>query len=129
MHAQTSHTRHQKVADIPQSPSQNVISAATQLAVELEAGRPLNARILRSAMEEAFKSSDTNGAWIWKHAYEAAEIAQIMMMQRYGVAMRKASASPRVFLTMIEKLAGLVPSQTRRSDCPPNPILTFPNSW
>ena len=66
-----------------------ILSAALRLVAELEIGKPLDARIMRFAMEEAFGASDTNGAWIWKDAYEASELAQIKMIDRYGSAMQK----------------------------------------
>ena len=58
---------------------------------------------------------DTSGAWVWKDAYEAAEVAQILMLARYGALMQRQATSPQTFLTMIERLAALAPSHTRRS--------------
>nr|AAN05178.1 RC105 [Ruegeria sp. PR1b] len=81
-----------------------------------EAGRSIDAAALRAAMEEAFGASDTSGSWVWKDAYEAAEVAQIQMLSRYGALMQRQAASPQAFLTMIERLAGLAPSHTRRTE-------------
>jgi len=67
-------------------------------------------------MEAAFGASDTSGAWVWKDAYDAAEIAQIMMIKRYGALMQKNAASPAQFISMIERLSALAPSHTRRSE-------------
>ncbi|MCK5502491.1 MAG: methylase, partial [Tritonibacter mobilis] len=94
----------------------NLMRAATALAPQFEAGRPIDAAALRAAMEDAFGASDTSGAWVWKDAYEAAEIAQILMLSRYGALMQRQAASPNAFLTMIERLAALAPSHTRRSE-------------
>lgn len=82
----------------------------------MKAGRPIDATALRAAMEEAFGASDTSGAWVWKDAYEAAEIAQILMLSRYGTLMQRQAPSPQAFLTMVERLASLAPSHTRRSE-------------
>ena len=50
----------------------------------------------REAMSAAFGASDTQGAWVWKDAYEAAEAAMVLFIQRYGRLMRrKAGAGPR----------------------------------
>ena len=81
-----------------------LILAANSLLPHFEAGQPIDAKTLRAAMEGAFGASDTSGAWVWKDAYDAAEIAQIMMITRYGALMRKQAASPAQFLSMVERL-------------------------
>ena len=96
--------------------AQQLMQAATSLVPLFEAGRPIDAAVLRTAMEDAFGASDASGAWVWKDAYEAAETAQILMLSRYGALMQRQAPSPQAFLTMIERLAGLAPSQTRRSE-------------
>lgn len=93
-----------------------LISAAELLLPKLEAGQAIDAQNLRASMEDAFGASDTEGAWVWKDAYEAVEIAQIMMLTRYGQAMKRQAGSPNSFLAMIEKLAALAPTHTRRSE-------------
>ena len=97
-----------------------LLAAATALLPELEAGRALDAKILREAMSAAFGANDTQGAWVWKDAYEAAEAAMVLFIQRYGRLMRReAGAGPgsaAAMLAMLETLAALEPSQTRRSE-------------
>tara|TARA_R110000787_G_scaffold47689_2_gene115388 strand:- start:1109 stop:5500 length:4392 start_codon:yes stop_codon:yes gene_type:complete len=93
-----------------------LILAANSLLPHFEAGQPIDAKTLRAAMEGAFDASDTSGAWVWKDAYDAAEIAQIIMIKRYGALMQKQAASPAQFLSMIERLSALAPSHTRRSE-------------
>jgi hypothetical protein len=96
--------------------AQHLLLAAKTLVPQFEAGKPIDAAALRAAMEEAFGASDTSGAWVWKDGYEAAEIAQIQMLSRYGALMQRQAATPQAFLAMIERLAGLAPSHTRRSE-------------
>ena len=97
-----------------------LFAAAGTLLPVLEAGRPLDAAILRDAMTKAFGESDAAGAWVWKDAYEAAEAAVVVFMQRYGRGMRcNAGAGPdgpRRMLAMLEAVAALEPSHTRRSE-------------
>ena len=97
-----------------------LLAAATALVPNLEAGRTLDAKTLREAMSAAFGASDTQGAWVWKDAYEAAEAAMVLFVQRYGRLMRReAGAGPgsaAAMLAMLETLAALEPSQTRRSE-------------
>lgn len=98
------------------SDAECLISAAELLLRHLEAGRSIDARILRASMEDAFGASDTEGAWVWKDAYEAVEVAQIMLLDRYGSAMQGQAKTPTQFLAMIKKLAALAPTHTRRSE-------------
>ena len=79
----------------PRSGADALIAAARTLLAVLEAGRPLDAATLRDAMTRAFGASDAQGAWLWKDAYEAAEAAAVLFLQRYGRAMRnRAGAGP-----------------------------------
>ncbi|KAA0909708.1 methylase, partial [Aquicoccus porphyridii] len=96
--------------------AQNLLLAAKTLVPQFEAGKPIDAAALRAAMEEASGASDTSGAWVWKDVYEAAEVAQILMLSRYGALIQRQAATPHAFLSMIERLAGLAPSHTRRSE-------------
>ena len=97
-----------------------LLAAATALLPGLEAGRSLDAKTLRDAMTEAFGATDAEGAWVWKDAYEAAEAAMVLFIQRYGRLMRReAGAGPEstaAMLAMLETLAALEPSQTKRSE-------------
>ena len=107
--------------DPPAAPARPVagdalFAAARTLLPVLEAGRPLDAATLRDAMTDAFGGSDAAGAWVWKDAYEAAEAAVAIFMQRYGLGMRRTAGGPRRMLAMLEALAALEPSHTRRSE-------------
>ena len=93
-----------------------LFAAARTLLPVLEAGRPLDAATLRDAMTGAFGGSDASGAWVWKDAYEAAEAAVAIFVQRYGRGMRRTAGGPRRMLAMLEALAALEPSHTRRSE-------------
>ena len=102
------------------SPGDALFAAARNLLPVLEAGQPLDAATLRDAMTEAFGGSDAEGGWVWKDAYEAAEAAAVLFMQRYGRGMRRTcgagSDGPRRMLAMLEAVAVLEPSHTRRSE-------------
>ena len=97
-----------------------LFAAARILLPALEAGRPLDAATLRAAMTDAFGASDAAGAWPWKDAYEAAEAAAVLFLQKFGPPMRRsAGAGPdgtRRMLAMLEAVASLEPSHTRRSE-------------
>ena len=111
--------------DPPASPARPVqgdalFAAARALLPVLEAGRALDAATLRDAMTEAFGASDAAGGWVWKDAYEAAEAACVLFLQRYGRGMRRTCGAgpdgPRRMLAMLDAVAALEPSHTRRSE-------------
>ena len=107
------------VTSAPDGPTALLDAARTLLPV-LEAGRPLDAGTLRDAMTRAFGASDADGAWVWKDAYEAAEAAVVLFVQRYGRAMRQRAGAdadgPRKMLAMLAAIAALEPSHTKRSE-------------
>ena len=91
-----------------------LVTAAEAILPELTGGRPVDARILRSAMESAFGGSDAEGLWTWKDAYEAGEAALVLFLRRFGPAMQARSSASR--LAMLGKVAALLPTHTRRSE-------------
>ena len=93
-----------------------IFHAARRLLPALERGQALDAAILRAAMEAAFGAADTAGAWVWKDAYEACEVAQVLFLRRHGPAMRARAGSPTGMLAMLARLAALAPTHTRRSE-------------
>ena len=105
---------------LPPARAEALIAAARTLLPVLEGGRPLDASTLRDAMTGTFGGTDAGGAWLWKDAYEAAEAALVLFLQRYGRAMRRRAGAgpdgPANMLAMLCALAALEPSQTRRSE-------------
>ena len=93
-----------------------LLAAAAALLPHLEAGQALDAPTLRTALTRAFGGSDATGAWVWKDAYEAAEAALVLFLKRWGRTMRREAGSPEGMLAMLEALAALEPSHTRRSE-------------
>jgi predicted RNA methylase len=96
--------------------ARSILVAAALILPDLERGRAIDARALRSAMETAFGGSDADGAWDWKTAYDACEAAQVLFLRKYGGTILRKSASPLAALAMIEKVATLLPTHTRRSE-------------
>ncbi|MBN9567028.1 MAG: strawberry notch family protein [Alphaproteobacteria bacterium] len=93
-----------------------ILAAAHHILPHLERGQPVDAATLRGAMEAAFGASDTSGAWDWKTAYEACEAATVLFLRKYGKAVFRKSGSPAASLPMLAKIAGLMPTHTRRSE-------------
>ncbi|HKI15531.1 MAG TPA: methylase, partial [Roseiarcus sp.] len=103
-------------APLPLPASTAVAEAAKLLLPDLERGRRIDADILRRAMETAFHASDATGAWDWKTAYDACEAATVLFLRKFGPAIRARAASPAAMLPILTKIAGLLPTHTRRSE-------------
>lgn len=97
-------------------PAAAILAAAGHLLPHLEQGRPVDAAILRSAMEQAFGASDASGAWDWKTAYDTCEAATVLFLRKYGKPLFRKAASPAARLAALTKIAGLLPTHTRRSE-------------
>ena len=93
-----------------------LLTAAAQLHASLERGMALDAHRLREAMTAAFEAGDQHGAWLWKDAYEASEAAAVLFLRKYGPGIVKKAGGPARSLAMIEKIAALLSSHTRRSE-------------
>lgn len=91
-------------------------AAAHLLLPHIERGERIDAAILRTAMEITFGASDTSGAWDWKAAYEACEAATVLMLRKYGKALLRKAGSPAAAIPQLSKIAGLLPTHTRRSE-------------
>src|SRR6202453_5521573 len=93
-----------------------IAGAADRLLPDLERGPRIDAGMLRAAMEAAFGASDSAGAWDWNSAYEAGEAATILFLRKFGPAMQARAAAPATLLAMLTKVAGVLPTHTRRSE-------------
>ncbi len=93
-----------------------IATAAQHLLLHLERGQRIDAPALRTAMENAVGTSDAEGGWDWKTAYDACEAATVLFLRKFGPAMRARAASPAAMLPMLAKIAGLLPTHTRRSE-------------
>ncbi len=95
----------------------NALFRAAQLLLpDLERGRRIDAAGLRAAMERAFGGSDAEFAWDWKSAYDACEAAAVLFLRKFGAAMVARAGSCDALLPMLAKVAGLLPTHTRRSE-------------
>ncbi|MFC3727137.1 strawberry notch-like NTP hydrolase domain-containing protein, partial [Neoaquamicrobium sediminum] len=101
-------------ASVARAPA--ILSAAQNLLGHLERGERIDPLLLRAAMEAAFSASDSAGAWDWKTAYEACEVATVLFLRKYGRALFRKSASPAARLSTLSKITGLLPTHTRRSE-------------
>ncbi len=96
--------------------ARRIFEAGASLLRHLEEGRAIDARALRDAMTAAFGGTDAEGAWLWKQAYEAGEVATTLLLRRFGPAMIARAADPAEALALVSRIALLEPPQTRRDD-------------
>ncbi|RJG39936.1 bifunctional class I SAM-dependent methyltransferase/DEAD/DEAH box helicase [Mesorhizobium sp. DCY119] len=82
----------------------------------LERGQPIGAADLRTILMNIFGGSDAEGFWSWKDAYEATEVAQVLFLRKFGAAITARTNAPQATLAMLTKVAGLIPTHTRRSE-------------
>ncbi len=96
------------------SVSAAIYEAARELLPHMEAGRKIDSKLLRSVMCAAFAGSDASGAWTWKQVYEACEAATVLFLTKHAGGFRTRSVANQ--LRMLERLASLLPTHTRRSE-------------
>lgn len=77
-------------------------------------GQSFDAEFLSSIMTAQFGGTDAEGAWQWKDAYEAVEMALVRFVQQFSGVLRK--MPPEKMLAMLVRLHAFCPTQTRRSD-------------
>ncbi|MBW9075048.1 MULTISPECIES: bifunctional class I SAM-dependent methyltransferase/DEAD/DEAH box helicase [Agrobacterium] len=93
-----------------------LVQAGHALLPSLEGGRSIGAAHLRTVLTDIFGGSDADGLWSWKDAYEATEVAQVLFLRKFGAAITARANAPQATLAMLTKVAGLVPTHTRRSE-------------
>jgi predicted RNA methylase len=87
---------------------QSIVSAGQELAKLLIKNQPLANRAIQSQMNRYFNGTAASGAWQWKDAYEAVEVALILYLRQQGL-----SDNP---LEEMRQLELLCPTHTRRSE-------------
>lgn len=87
---------------------QSVVSVAQELVKSLLDNRPLSTKTIQAQMNRYFLGTAAEGAWQWKDAYEAVEVALILYLRYQGL-----SQNP---LLTLQQLEALCPTHTRRSE-------------
>ncbi|MEA5566678.1 strawberry notch-like NTP hydrolase domain-containing protein [Anabaena sp. UHCC 0399] len=87
---------------------QSILNVAQELAKTLIDQRPLTTKTIQSQMNRCFSGTAAEGAWQWKDAYEAVEVAAILYLRQKGL-----SENP---LAQLQLLESLCPTHTRRSE-------------
>jgi hypothetical protein len=104
------------ITPAPSDPAGAILAVAEALQPDLAQGFQIDALRLRLEMERAFGGSDATGAWDWKLAYEAGEVALVLFLRKFGRALLARAGSPAALFPILAKVAGLLPTHTRRSE-------------
>ncbi|MGQ0588661.1 MAG: strawberry notch-like NTP hydrolase domain-containing protein [Sphingosinicella sp.] len=91
-----------------------ILQTAEILAGMLAAGRPPGRETLRTLMSEATGLSDADGGWTLRDAYDALELAQVLLAT--GSFTPLDERQPAETLERLESLAGSLPTQTHRGE-------------
>jgi protein-L-isoaspartate O-methyltransferase len=95
---------------------QAILAAGRALHPALLRGSTLDARQVKTAMDFAFNGSDTSGAWIWKDAYDACEVATVMSLKKLQHQFARLEERPHVLVDQLVSLTKLSLTHSRRSE-------------
>ena len=90
-------------------PAAAILAVAEALQPDLARGFQIDALRLRLEMERAFGGTDAMGAWDWKLAYEAGEVALVLFLRKFGRALLARAGSPAALLPILAKVAARSP--------------------
>ncbi|EHK74383.1 hypothetical protein SM0020_29100 [Sinorhizobium meliloti CCNWSX0020] len=93
-----------------------ILVADHQLLPFLARGKAIGTTDLRATLTNVFGGSDAEGFWAWKDAYAATEVAQILYLRKLGAAISVRANAPQAALVMLQKVVGLIPTHTWRSE-------------
>lgn len=93
---------------------QSILNVAQELTKSLIEQRTISTRTIQAQMNRYFLGTAASGAWQWKDAYEAVEVAQILYLRHLGI--KILSQQPQVVVQQLEELTALCPTHTRRSE-------------
>ncbi|WP_223278293.1 strawberry notch-like NTP hydrolase domain-containing protein [Nostoc sp. 'Peltigera membranacea cyanobiont' 232] len=93
---------------------QSILNVAQELTKSLIEQRTISTKTIQAQMNRYFLGTAASGAWQWKDAYEAIEVAQILYLRHLGI--KILSLQPQVVVQQLEELTALCPTHTRRSE-------------
>ncbi|HZC17175.1 MAG TPA: methylase, partial [Caulobacteraceae bacterium] len=94
----------------------NILAAARALTPQLNRSRPLDRRLVANVMTTTFGGSDTEGAWLWRDAYDAIEAALVLQLRRLAPQLGRLEDAPAQIVALLASLADLGLTHTRRSE-------------
>lgn len=96
--------------------SSDIIAAARTLAPHLARSRVLDRKLVSNTMTLCFGGSDAEGAWSWRDAYDAIEVALVLHLRRLAPQIGRVEDAPAEIAAMLSNLSDLTLTHTRRSE-------------
>ena len=94
----------------------NVLAAAPALAGHLARSRALDRRLVSEVMTTLFGGADTQGAWLWRDAYEAIEAATVLQIRRLAPQVARLEDAPAEIAALLAAVSALGLTHSRRSE-------------
>lgn len=94
----------------------NILAAARALAAQLARSRPLDRRLVSNVMTTAFGSSDAEGLWSWRDAYEAIEAATVHQIRRLAPQIARLEDAPAEIAILLATVSAQGLTHSRRSE-------------
>lgn len=94
----------------------NTLAAARALAPQLNRSRALDRRLLAATLTTSFGGSDTDGAWLWRDAYDAVEAALVLQLRRLAPQLARLEDAPAEIIALLSDLSALTLTHSRRSE-------------
>jgi predicted RNA methylase len=94
----------------------NTLAAARAMAPHLNRSRALDRKLVSSTMTLCFGGSDTEGAWSWRDAYDAVEVALVLQLRRLGAQIGRLEDAPAEITALLSSITDLTLTHTRRSE-------------
>jgi hypothetical protein len=94
----------------------NILAAARALTPQLNRSRSLDRRLIANVMTTTFGGSDTEGAWLWRDAYDAIEAALVLQLRRLTPQIGRLEDAPAEIAALLANLAELGLTHSRRSE-------------
>ena len=103
----------------------NVLAAARALTPQLNRSRSLDRRLVAGVMTTTFGGSDTEGAWLWRDAYDAIEAALVLQLRRLAPQIGRLEDAPAEICALLANLCGPEPDPlaTVRGAAGAGPVL------
>jgi hypothetical protein len=92
-----------------------ILDVARAAANRLIKGEGISRRRVAKMMTEAFGASDAEGGWSMREAYDALEVAQVLLLGDPASALNNLPDAPSC-LAQLERLGAMLPTQTYRSE-------------
>jgi hypothetical protein len=94
----------------------NLLAAARALTPHLNRSRTLGRKLVSGVMTTTFGASDAQGAWLWRDAYDAIEVALVLQLRRLAPQVSRLEDAPTEITALLANLSALSLTHTRRSE-------------